>query len=47
MQYTLTESDGITTLQIIKEDHKPRAKQEEIQGEENPILKKLKELAEK
>lgn len=46
MSYILTE-DGIQTkLEIIQEDNRPNAVQEEPQGEENPVLKSLKDLAE-
>lgn len=47
MSYVLTEENGITKLEIIQEDNRPNAIQEELQGEENPILKSLKDLAEK
>jgi uncharacterized protein YndB with AHSA1/START domain len=46
MSYVLTEEDGNTKLEIIQEDNRPNAVQEEQQGEENPILKSLKDLAE-
>lgn len=46
MSYVLTPEEGKTKLQIIQEDNRPGAKQEAIQGEENPVLKALKELAE-
>ena len=46
MSYVLTEIGGQTKLEIIQEDNRPNAVQEEPQGEENPILKSLKELAE-
>jgi uncharacterized protein YndB with AHSA1/START domain len=46
MSYFLTEENGITELEIIQEDNRPNAIQEEQQGEENPILKSLKDLAE-
>ena len=47
MSYVLTSENGQTKLEIIQEDNRPNAVQEEPQGEENPILKSLKELAEK
>lgn len=47
MSYMLTEENGQTTLEIIQEDNRPNAVQEAPQGEENPVLKALKELAEK
>jgi uncharacterized protein YndB with AHSA1/START domain len=46
MSYILTRMDGQTKLQIIQEDNRPNAVQEEPQGEENPVLRSLKELAE-
>ncbi|MBI5371837.1 MAG: SRPBCC domain-containing protein [Sphingobacteriales bacterium] len=46
MSYVLTEEDGQTKLEIIQEDHRPNAVQEAPQGEENPVLKALKEVAE-
>lgn len=46
MSYALSEENGITKLEIIQEDNRPNAVQEEQQGEENPILKLLKEIAE-
>lgn len=46
MIYTLTEDGGQTKLQITQEDNRPHAVQEAEQGEENPILKMLKEIAE-
>jgi uncharacterized protein YndB with AHSA1/START domain len=46
MNYVLTGDATTTTLEIIQEDNRPGAKQEEPQGEENPVLKALKELAE-
>ena len=47
MSYILTNENSKTRLKIIQEDNRPNAVQEELQGEENPILKSLKELAEK
>lgn len=46
MSYLLTDENGYTKLEIIQEDNRPNAVQEEPQGEENPVLKLLKELAE-
>lgn len=46
MSYVLTEESGQVKLEIIQEDNRPNAVQEEPQGEENPVLKSLKELAE-
>lgn len=46
MMYTLTEENGNTHLEITQEDNRLNAVQEEVQGEENPILKMLKGVAE-
>jgi uncharacterized protein YndB with AHSA1/START domain len=46
MTYVLTQQDGQTKLEIIQEDNRPNAVQEEPHGEENQVLKSLKELAE-
>jgi uncharacterized protein YndB with AHSA1/START domain len=46
MSYVLTQQDGLTQLVIIQEDNRPNAIQEPRQGEENPVLKSLKQLAE-
>ena len=46
MTYVLTQQDGQTQLEIIQEDNRPNAVQEEPQDEENQVLKSLKELAE-
>lgn len=46
MSYILTEKNGVTNLEIIQDDNRPNAVQEEPQGEENPVLKTLKEIAE-
>ena len=46
MNYVLTAENGQTKLEIIQEDNRQNAVQEEPQGEENPILKSLKEIAE-
>lgn len=46
MEYRLTEQGENTLLVIVQEDHRPGAKQEEEQGEDNPILNALKTLIE-
>ena len=46
MTYNLTDENERTKLEIIQEDNRPNAVQEEPQGEENPILKSLKEVVE-
>lgn len=46
MIYTLTPDDEGTMLEIVQIDNRPGAVQEEEQGDENPVLKALKELAE-
>lgn len=46
MQYELTETGGKTNLRIIQEDNRPNAVQEPEQGEENPVLRMLKQVAE-
>ena len=46
MAYKLTEQGENTMLEITQEDNRPGAKQEKEQGEENPVLKMLKELIE-
>ena len=46
MNYILTAQDSQTKLEIIQEDNRPNAKQEEPQGEENPVLQSLKKVAE-
>lgn len=46
MNYVLTSVEGKTKLEIIQNDNRAGAKQEEPQGEENPILKGMKQLAE-
>ena len=46
MIYSLTDNNGQTKLEIIQEDNRPNAVQEGEQGEENPILKTLKQIAE-
>lgn len=45
MEYILTKKNG-TELQIIQKDHRKDTKQEEEQGEENPVLKTLKSIIE-
>jgi hypothetical protein len=47
MNYVLTAENGQTKLEIIQEDNRPNAVQEEPQGEENPILQSLKHSVEK
>lgn len=47
MIYSLKKENDHTILKIIQEDNRPNAVQEGIQGEENPALKMLKEIAEK
>ncbi len=47
MSYILTPESGKTKLQIIQEDNRPNAVQEEPQGEENPVLTSLKMIAER
>lgn len=46
MIYSLTEESGQTKLEIIQVDERPNAVQEDEQGEENSILKTLKQIAE-
>lgn len=46
MNYVLANENGQTKLKIIQEDNRPNAVQEEPQGEENPVLKSLKQIAE-
>lgn len=46
MSYVLTAENGQTKLEIIQEDNRPGAVQEEPQGEENPVLQTLKKIAE-
>ena len=46
MSYVLTQQGEQTQLEIIQEDNRPNAVQEELQNEENPLLKSLKEIAE-
>ncbi|MBX9784900.1 MAG: SRPBCC domain-containing protein [Chitinophagaceae bacterium] len=46
MSYVLTSDGDKTQLQIIQEDNRPGAVQEEPQGKESPILQMLKNIAE-
>ena len=46
MNYILSGSDGAVRLEIIQQDDRPGAVQEDPQGEENPILHGLKILLE-
>jgi uncharacterized protein YndB with AHSA1/START domain len=46
MSYNLSEENQKTKLEIIQEDNRPGAVQEESQGEENPILQGLKAIVE-
>ncbi len=46
MSYVLTTENEQTKLDIIQEDNRPNAKQEDPQGEENPILQLLKKVVE-
>ncbi|MEO6135784.1 MAG: SRPBCC domain-containing protein [Ginsengibacter sp.] len=46
MSYVLTTENGQTKLEIIQEDNRPNAVQEEPKGDENPILQSLKKVAE-
>jgi len=46
MNYVLTEENQKTKLEIIQEDNRQGAVQEEPQGEENPILQGLKTIIE-
>jgi uncharacterized protein YndB with AHSA1/START domain len=46
MKYILTDLGGKTKLEIIQEDNRPNAIQEEPQGGENPVLQGLKNIAE-
>ncbi|MEO8088557.1 MAG: SRPBCC domain-containing protein [Bacteroidota bacterium] len=47
MSYLLTPEKGGTRLEIIQDDNRPGAVQEELQGEENAVLLSLKNLIEK
>lgn len=47
MNYALTAENGGTKVIISQIDNRPGAKQEEPQGEENPVLQLLKQTAEK
>jgi hypothetical protein len=46
MSYVLKDDNAQTILEITQEDNRPNAVQEEPQGEENPVLKSLKDIAE-
>jgi uncharacterized protein YndB with AHSA1/START domain len=46
MSYVLSQENQKTKLEIIQEDNRPGAVQEEPQGEENPILQGLKAIIE-
>jgi uncharacterized protein YndB with AHSA1/START domain len=46
MNYVLTGNNNLTKLEIIQEDNRPNAVQEEPQGAENPVLQTLKKIAE-
>jgi uncharacterized protein YndB with AHSA1/START domain len=46
MTYKLTPWNGRIKLDIIQEDDRPGAVQEDPQGEDNPLLQSLKSLAE-
>ena len=46
MNYILTVDNGQTKLEIVQEDNRLNAKQEEPQGEENLVLQSLKKIAE-
>ena len=46
MSYILSEENNKVKLQIIQEDNRPGAIQEEPQDDENPILQSLKTLVE-
>ena len=46
MSYILTDENGKTCLEIIQEYNRPGALQEAPQGEDNPVLRSLKDLVE-
>lgn len=46
MSYILSEENKKIKLEIIQEDNRPGAVQEEPQGDENPILQSLKAIIE-
>lgn len=46
MNYVLSIENGKTKLEIIQEDNRPNAIQENPQGEDNPILQSIKNLVE-
>ncbi len=47
MKYVLTDANTYIRLEIIQEDNRPGAVQEEPQEHENPVLQSLKNIAEK
>jgi uncharacterized protein YndB with AHSA1/START domain len=46
MHYLLSTDGTQTKLEIVQEDNRPNAVQEAAQGEENPVLQALKQVAE-
>ena len=46
MSYVLTAENNATKLEIIQQDNRANAVQEEPQGEENPVLQSLKNVVE-
>lgn len=46
MSYILTSENGKTKLEIVQEGNRQGAKQEDPQGEENPVMQLLKTIAE-
>jgi uncharacterized protein YndB with AHSA1/START domain len=46
MNYILTADSGQTILEIIQNDNRPDAVQRDPQGEENPVLNGMKQIAE-
>lgn len=46
MNYILTAENGKVKLEILQEDHRPGAKQEDPQDDQNPVLQGLKKIAE-
>lgn len=46
MSYILKEEDGKTMLEIVQEDNRPSAVQQEDTGEESAVLQALKRIAE-
>ncbi|RZJ65102.1 MAG: ATPase [Flavobacterium sp.] len=47
MSYVISDVQNQTKLEILKEDDRPGAMPEKESDEENPVLKSLKEIAEK